>query len=497
MNKIYFYLFLLLLGSCGVALKFSTSFERMPIGCDEFGYLNLAKSMDAGKTFTNHSPRPYLPKLIDTLRIKGITENEIAWMVGPHAYHLIPNTYQLINQYPPGTSYLLSLLPQPMRQKAFPALIIIALILCILIAIKSCLKKPFNYFDLVFPPIIFLMMVAAPFTTELSRINSLAPTFGLLLAGGMLLRKRPFMATLFIALSINFRIANALMVFPILLFLPWKDATSINGFRANLIILGKYLSLLVAATLPLLLYNYFLTGHPFSTTYSSIDTSMQQSVGVFKNLIYYISMDHWWFRVHVLGLVILILFLLKRQINLPTLLLLFSFMVLNYIFFGFHQVTMDYYPYASSLILFGFALSLMAENQIAAQLQMAAKLFFLLTTFLIVGIGFQRYSNKTHITYETALQQYQVLCEFNVVWADLYSGTSEYVCNNDGFRYGTTTPRARKISMLFLKANNIKQAILLDDSTVDSAIILKEVKEINLNSHVEENNTVGRILIIE
>ena len=96
-----------------------------------------------------------------------------------------------------------------------------------------------------------------------------------------------------------------------------------------------------------------------------------------------------------------------------------------------------------------------------------------------------------------AKNDYSALCKFDIVWADLYSGTSEYVCDNNGFRYGTTTPRARIIAMKFLHNNNYKQAILLDDNTVSPDTIISEVKLAGLKFISESDKKIGKYIIIE
>ncbi len=493
MNKATLYILLTLFGSFGLALKFSQSHEKMPIGCDEFGYLNLAKSISGQGV----SEKLYLLQLLDTLRSSSVTEYEIAWMITPHAYHVIPNTNKIINQYPPGTSLILSIFPIQFRQIVFPFICIFMLCLFTIFSQSKSLDKSFNLFDIVFPAFLFLMMVSAPFTTELSRINSLAPTFGLLLAAGMLLSKNPMAAAFMVGLSINFRIANTLMLFPIILFLPFKIFYKSENFKSNFLILIKFGLITFISTLPLFIYNTMEMGNPFSTTYSSIDQAYNSRIGVIDNIKFYFDLDQLWLRIHLIVLVVILILNLIGKLSLKQLLSTASFAILNYLFFILHTVKMDYYPYATAIILLGFIFNIFSTIKLNAKFDSYYKGCFTVWIITLILVGGMRYFKKPHQSFEESKQRYIALCQYDIVWGDLFSGTSEYVCNNSGFRYGITTPRARKIALNFLKSNNYKQAILLDDNTVPEQVILAEIQELGFKYTVENDLNVGKILIIK
>lgn len=496
MNKIILYILLTLIGSFGIALKFSQSHEKMPIGCDEFGYLNLAKSF-RGEAISYHEEKTYLKPLLDTLRKSSITENEISWMITPHAYHVLPNTDKIINQYPPGTSLILSIFPIHFRQLVFPFLsIFLICILTLIVTIKSIQKK-FTFLDIAFPALIFIMMVSAPFTTELSRINSLAPTFGLLFAAGMVISKNPLVATLLIALSLNFRIANAVMLIPVLSFIPFKNLLITGNFKNNLILLVKFGSISIVASLPLLIYNYVIMGNPFSTTYSSIDQAYQSGTEIYNHVKFYFNLNQLWFRVHILCIAFLLFFTFSGKIGFGQLLSISSFALLNYTFFIFHEVKMDYYPYASAMILLGYIGSILLSINLNKQYDVYYKVFFISSTITIFTVGCVRFFTKPHQTFDESKQNYSALCQYDIVWGDLFSGTTEYVCNNNGFRYGTTTPRARKIAVSFLKSHNYRQAILLDDNTIPEETVLKEIEQMGLKYTISSYPATGKILTIE
>ncbi len=489
MTKSIFLTILILIISVGFALRYIHAFENMPIGCDEFGYLHLAKAIDEGTTFQNHTSRPYLPELLQYLRAKGITENEIDFMVTPHAYHIIPETNKVINQYPPATSIVLSLVSLPWRQLSFPLIAILLFLIFSLGAEKLNNGKQITVFPLLLSLFCYLMLVSAPFTTEFTRINSLAPTFGLLFAGGMLLKKRPLLAAFLIALTVNFRLGNLILILPAITFVPLG--------KKKIITLLKFCTVVGLAILPVLLYTYFQTGSIFTSTYATIDTSIKPVSGIFQNIKFYFDLNQKWLMVHLFTLILLGLLVVFKRTPFGDFIKLLCIAICNYVFFSFHAVTMDYYPYASAMILMGFVAKSVSEFPISQKLQTISSALALSVSFLILATGINKFRKQTHKTYFESRQEYNSLCNYDIVWADLYSGTSEYVCNNNGFRYGTSTPRARIAAIKFLQAKHYKQAILLNDISINADIALSEINNSGLSFNRIDDVKVGKILIIE
>jgi hypothetical protein len=490
-NKLVWIIFLVLIGA-GVTLRFSTSHEKMPIGCDEFGYLNLAKAMDEGKTFSLHSDKPFLKGLLDTLRREGISENEFNWMVAPHAYHMMPETDKIINQYPPGTSYILHLVPFEIRNLLFPLIVFILLTILPLVAAASISKSEWNWFTLLFALFIFIVTITAPFLTELTRVNSLAFTFGFLIAAGMLLKKFPLWACFLIALTVNFRTANIILLLPAILFLR-SNVRELFSIK----LMAAFFVIILIAIAPALGYNYLITGSPFVSTYSAIDQSgVIDIVSFHKAITYYFNLEQYWFRIHLLAILVLSIMVFTNCISKGFLGRVLLFPIINYGFFIYHSVSMDYYPYASAKLLIGVVFAVALEFKWNCNLNKLVAGVVLLIGAVVLTSGYFRYKKREHITIHQAQQKYQLLCEFDVVWADLFSGTTEYVCNNSGFRFGTTTPRARKLAMEYLAHHQFKQTILLDDNTVDSRVVLQEVELVGLKYTMRNEANIGKYIII-
>lgn len=496
MNKAIYYFVLILFFGIGTMLKKSSSHEEMPIGCDEFGYLNLAKTIAKGEEFKYPLNRDYLPELLDTLRKQNISDAEINWMLSPHAYHIVPGTSQVVNQYPPGTSRLLSFFPISWRKISFPFIVMFGFILIAFLASRFTSVMEWNLFDLLFPLFLFVSTVSAPFTTEFARVNSLAPTFGLLLAAGMLLRYRPLLACFLIAFSINFRIVNGLMLIPVLLFLPFRSSKQEAWVRTNLFLLMKFGLLALIAILPLAIYNYRLLGNPFAITYSSIDTDVNTFSLFLHNLCYYMNLNNHWFRVHLIALISVLLLNHFRKTGASSILKLITFMLLNYLFFAWHKVSMDYYPYASAMILLGWCFAELSRVELPVKFRWASVSTAIIISAIVLMGGWMKYKKTDHISFEQAEQKYAALCDADIVWCDLYSGTAEYVCVNNGFRFATTTPRARKIVLKYLHRKQLSQLLVPEDIPMEEALILEEIKNAGLEYSVSHDPFLGKLILI-
>jgi len=164
---------------------------ELPIGCDEFGYLYMAKAIDQGKVFQSPTSRPFDPGLINALKKTNFSLNDYMHVISPHAYHLDPATFKIINQYPPGTSLLLSLAPWQAAKRWSPSIFALFSLVFLVLAI-SLSEGRLSFFGSGLAVLImtFLMMVD-PFRSSFRDINSLAPTFGLLIGGGFFSKKSP------------------------------------------------------------------------------------------------------------------------------------------------------------------------------------------------------------------------------------------------------------------------------------------------------------------
>lgn len=478
----------------GVFFKFNKNLEDIPIGCDEFGYLNLAKAFDEGTTYQNHVKRNYINNLLDTLRKNKISEAEIQWMVVPHAYYVINNTNQIINQYAPGTSYLLSFVSLPYRKQMFPTIAILLLLTLTYFTIYYKTKIDFSWSFLAVILVVFWGILDAPILTEFTRINSLAFTFGLLIAAGINLKNNPLLSVLFIAISANFRVVNLLLLLPVLLYIPFKKELSIKNLTEIIKTGIKYLLILFVGIFPYLIYVYKLRGNPFLPTYSVIDTTA--TFNIFSNLKFYFNLKDHWFQFYIIIFISMIILAYFKKISLKQFASISTFIIINYLFFVFHKVQINYYIYASSFIVLGYILSITNKIFISKNQQKVIKYLILLIASIIFIDGFVKYNSQTHLTFNESKSKIEVLCNYQIIWGDLQPSASEYVCKNNAFKFATTSPNARKIAINFLYNNGYNQLFLIDDIPLESNDIINEIKHLNIQFKTLNFKDFGRAIII-
>ncbi|MBL7883920.1 MAG: hypothetical protein JNL69_07605 [Bacteroidia bacterium] len=494
MNKVLFYSIIILLFSLGAFLKFSDNQGSIPKGCDEFGYLNLAKSFSSNNSFSYENTRPYLKELVNVLKSDSVTAFEIAVMLTPYAYFTINDGDKVANQYPPATSYVLSLFSLGIRKKIFPAIAMFLFLIIPIVFIKQF--KEIVFIDLILVLLAFFITLTAPFITELNRVNSLAFTFGFLIAAGFLLKPKPLLSCFLIAITINFRIANVLMLFPLILFVDialfrWKD-----NIKKYFFTFLKYTFVVILAISPYLVYVYLLLGNPLASTYSTIDT--ETTFYFLSNIKFYFYSNADWFVVHLILIVILSLFLHYKKIDWKLFLKYLLFPLVSYLFFMFHKVQVDYYPYASSMILVGIVIHHASLLEIRWRISNKWIAIFSIVIALISLLdGVNRYFSKEHISFEEDSFKYKVLCQYDIVWCDLLSGTTEYVCNNNGFKYDNFTLKAKKNAISFLKEKKYTQVILLNDNMLSPSEVINEVEKMNFEYEIKEDESLGQLLIIK
>lgn len=499
-SHISYYILIAIIFAFGATLRYSSQHEKIPADCDEFGYLNMAKAMDLGKTFTEHQSRPFLDSLISIFKKNNLNELEYIWMMVPHAYHLSNNTnYKIINQYPPGTSFILSLIPIEYRNISF-VFIAILLLFSIPIITIYFLKVPQKNLPIAFVSFFAtICIISIPYLTELARVNSLAFTFGLFISAGIFLKKNPIASVFLIALSGNFRVINLLMIIPIILFIlpEYLSLLKQKNWKSILTKSGYYLIVFFIGFIPYIYYSTKLLGNPFIPTHPQHDINFIENNGVIKNILFYFSLKQAWFLTHLVLLLILFTFYRLKHLNLSDLLIWISFPFLNYLFFIFHKVQMDYYPFASSLILNGGVIYYLSSFNLSKKWKKI--LFYFPFTFSIIILidGINRYTGKEHFTFQESKEKYLVLCNYDIVWGEMYAGTSEYLCSNTiGFKYAFASPEARNITMNFLKKIKYKQVILCDDISINYEDIKNELNAYNILFETKHIENIGKIIVI-
>lgn len=484
--------------SVGAYLKFSTQHEKFPADCDEFGYLNMAKAMSNGLTFKEHTNRKFLTELISEFKNNNINQEEYVWMIVPHAYHISDKTNQkIINQYPPGTSFLLSCFPIEYQKNVFPFLVLL-FSFSVPFTVISIYGRTNILVIFLLSIIMTLLSISTPFITEIARINSLAFTFGLFISVGYTANKHPLLALFLIALTANFRVVNLLMILPLsFFFMPLIYPLFLEKKWKNLLhFCLKGLFFLLLGCSPYLFYIINLLGNPFLPTHPSHDTAFINNSEIISNIKFYFNFNEAWFIAHLIVILILVTLFIKKQFSFGMLLKWISFAFVNYIFFCFHQIQMNYYPFASVFILIGALLYYTNIKKFDFQNNLLFKLLPLVISIAFLIDGVVRYSKKEHLSYQEELNFYSPLCPFDVVWGEMRSGTAEYACNNAGFKYNFGTPQARKTALQFLKNNNYSQVIILADLNMTIESLINELKLFEIEFETKETLELGTLIII-
>jgi len=501
-NSRYYILFALLtciLFSIGAYFKFHKQNEKLPVGCDEFGYLNMAKAFGEQNFFNDHAPRQFFLNLVDTLQQENIPELEYKWMLTPHAYHFSAQTKEkVINQYPPATSFVLSLIPFELRKTSFPFLTLFLTFLIPLLIAYFFLSIKNKKILLALSILMVLISLTVPFKSSLTMVNSLALTFGLFIAAGLTAKEHKFIALFCIVLAANFRIVNLLMLAPLsFYFLPeFMNYLTTKKWMPLLKMFLKAISISLMGISPYLFYVTLLLGNPLIPTYPSHDTAFVNANELISNVFFYINIKDSWFRLLLICISILLIQVKFKQLNLKEFWLLMTFPIFNYLFFIFHKMQINYYPFASSFILIGAIIFYFSKSKLIFFEKKAFIFIPLLLSSIMLIDGINRYFRKEHITFEESLKTYQSVCNYDVVWGEMYSGTAEYVCNNNGFKYVFGSEKARAISFNYLKNHNYSQVIICDDVILSTQEIVDELNNLSLPHKIIEDKTLGKLIII-
>lgn len=482
---------------------------KLPDGCDEFGYLNIAKAISQGSLFKDHAERPFDKGLIGYLRQSPYPYESYEFLICPHAYFLNAKKFKITNTYPPGTGILLSPLPFDTRKTAFSAVCALLIVLFLIFAFKARAGK-LSFFNInMIAVITFVAFMSNYFPHGFSNydwVNSYAPTFGMLLAAGYLLDKRPGMSIALLGTSTVFRIANVIILVPFLLIYLGR------GFH-----LGEYFSketLLRAAKAIVfyfvggfglyLLYVWVLLGNPFSPTYSYANSEAAAGFSLLKNIPqnigYYFGFHDRWLLFHVFIFGCMALMGIFKKMPVKWIIIAMVIALFNCGFYFVHLNKIDYYLYASAMIIAGIFLNYAEEyirntvrfrriiNYAGAGIILAAVVFSILR--------FPRQDLKQQ--FNDQIKAYNnCFSGYDVVWAELRSGTVEYATGKAAFRFEWGPQNVRKNVLSWLHTHGYRQAIWVSDlnkSFLDTVNVEKELKNIPVDYAVKTCPDFGTII---
>lgn len=471
---------------------------ELPVGCDEFGYLYLAKGIAQGKPFVTPTARPFDPALTKALVSSDFPFKSYQHMIAPHAYHLDPSRHKIINQYPPGTSLLLSLLPFDAAKRGAPPLF--ALFIMIFVVLAVILPEGrISLFDAGLATLVMIFFLTVnPFRSSFGDINSIAPTFGLLFGAGYLLDKKPGASLIFLGLTTVFRVVNAVLVLPLLVVFAFDASRARPLSRATLVraVKGGLLFLLGGFWI-YTGYVWILLGSPFRPTYSYIDQAFTLK-GLLPNIGYYLNVRQPWFLCHLVLLTLITLIAVFRKCPWKWAAFSFGLAGLNYAYYLFHEVTIPYYPYGSATILFGLAIGLVVPHVRKLRLAWLVPAAGTLILLLLVRSTTHKFPRQDfHALFQDKIQPYtETFSKYDVVWAELRSGTVEYAAGKAGFRYAWGPEKQRQTIMRWLRGHEFKQAIWVSDLQVPRETVEAELNKARLGFQAITRSSLGTILEI-
>ncbi len=494
---------LLALAAVVFALSFYKEFVKthleLPVGCDEFGYLYLAKGIRDGRPFTTPTARPFDPALTEALLVSNFGPRSYSHLIAPHAYHLDTAAKKVVNQYPPGTSLLLSLLPFDSAKRLSPPLFALFGLLFVILGL-FLREKRLTLFDASLAVLIMVFILAVnPFRSSFADVNSIAPSLGLLIAAGFLLEKKPGASLVLLGLASVFRIVSALLAVPVLAVYIFGPAVVRFLSRESIIraVKGGLLFILGGVWI-YMAYVWVLLGSPLRPTYSYIDQAWTFK-GAAANAGFYFSLHQPWFVVHLVVLTLLTLLAVFRRSPWNWVVFAFGLTALNYAYYLFHEVQIAYYPFASATLLLGLFLGLTAPLINGLKPAWVIPAAAALILFLLVRSTSHKFPRQDFdALFADKVRPYtETFAKYDVVWAELRSGTVEYTTGKAGFRFAWGPPKQRDTIMRWLRGYGYKQAIWVSDLPVSQDEIEQELRAARLGFERVSSPAFGTLLEIK
>jgi len=490
----------------------------LPAGCDSFGYLDKARSISEGSFLKDPTKRPFDPQLTDYLKSKYLLR-EYSHMINPHAYHINKYTLSKINQYPVGLGLLLSIIPIQDRTFFYPPICAFLLIFFILAGFMLASGK-ITLFDMSLVIIVLGFMRAGPFQYSFSYIFSMTVTYGILIAAGYLFNKKPGISIVLIGLASIFRLSNIMLFVPCLIvyFLQSSDT---DGARPSGVLeaVNKSAGKLFTAVFLFLLgysinflYTWVLLGSPFRSTYTLSVMQLTRPEQIAKNFNFYIfDRNNWFFTQLVFVWLILLLSFKDMKSLIKWFFVALFILFFNYLLVIYHRTIMWYYPYASAMLLIGILIALFKENfdierlgpyfrkvpMDAASLiggapknhgipsrsffvpavRICVYLYAIVTIlYFYARIDLPRVDRKEWFLSQTRPYR-ECLSQYDVVWAEFYTGTIEYTTSRSAFRYNWGSSKVRMDIMVWLSSHGYRQAVIAEKRITSAHDLKKELDE--------------------
>jgi len=432
-------------------------------GCDSFGYLRQAE------LFRKNGPIGGLNTAINTENAsflvemaKQINPLESRWaeMIAPHCHHFKSGSEKIILQYPPGTGFVLSLLPYGKELEWLSLLLVFSimvwwgrinfgarsvtvfLISTVSVAFLLATVGQFQVPSYSVPLAILLLVWIATLIFELEYSATpknliLVTTVGLLTGILLMVRLASLIVLPAIAAIVYFQIREALRQKKFSVFAP-------------LLGLGAF----AAATVPLLAANWLNSGGMFDSTYNDYDKKLNfSSLELLLNNLSYYLLENRAAPLAILSLAVVTMAALsaKDRSRTPywTALSLIAIFVANLLFLSFKMVAIDYYFLPTAVLCLCIGLPLYSRGSTGAAFKPVKFVQFGLVLFmmLLLAVVFYRFQTTPKRDLSLSVPE-SILTADSIVYADNSGGAISYYQNKytAKINFGTLCMREQLIS---------------------------------------------------
>jgi len=449
---------LLLAAQFSAKLPFAYAF-----GCDSFGYLRQAE------LFRQNGPIGGLNTAINTENAsflvgiaKQINPLESRWaeMIAPHCHHFKAGTEKIILQYPPGTGFVLSLLPNGKELESLALLLVLSimvwwgrinfaarsmpvfLISTVSVAFLLATVGQFHVPSYSVPLTLLLLVWISTLIFEID--YSAAPkNLVLITALGVLT-----------GILLTVRLASLIVLPAIAAIVCFQIAEAIRHKRFKVIAPLLGLGAFALAIVPLLAANWLNTGGMLDSTYNDYDKKINFDSAelLLNNLSYYLLEN----RAAVLSMLSLSIVTLaalqtkdrQRSLYWAALSLIVIF-VANLLFLSVKMVAIDYYflPTAVLCLCTGLALYSRASTSSAAQPVRHVQFIALIFVVLLLALGVYRLQTTPKKDLSLNVPD-SILAADSIVYADNSGGAISYYQNKytAKINFGTLCMREQLIN---------------------------------------------------
>ena len=461
----------------------------LPQGGDEFGYMELADDFRQAAVFHGHQDRHFLPELLSFLKERGYSEETYSHLLTPLSYRLREG--KVVNQFPPGTSFVLSIFHRGAEKPAFAAICLSLFFSLVYLALR--------YRQVSIPSSLGIALFCAALIQlfpvsglEFTRVNSVAPTYGLMIASGILYAANPLISIALLSFSTLFRIANVVSLsFAAVFYLFFLNKNS-PFVRKSFQVLAVSL---VAGVGWYLMYLFFLTGSPLVATYGPADVGLASVLKPWRLVRYYIGLKKGWFVAHLIGIGVLSSFAAfykpVRKMALFGILLT----LLNYLFFFSHKVRISYYPYASAILVFGLIIDALVQQKKSKVLLALTLVGFIWGFSGVLALPSVVVPNSENLK-KAERPFLEAFSDSGVVWAGIESGKIQYAASVPTFRFHWGGPKVRQEIIQWLYDHNVQQVFFVGDRRVSTAEVKQALDLLKL-PYEERKLKVGRLILVK